>query len=71
MGIGYLGSTEARVSWARATVELELPVDADAPAFCKFGWAAAVTIDLDSMEVISADYPTGDNAVSGVEIGRP
>jgi hypothetical protein len=70
MDIGYLGSTDPQMHWTRAIVNLELPVDANAPMFCEFGWAAAVTIDLDTMKVVGADYPTGNNAVCGTEFGQ-
>ena len=69
--IAYRGTSVPELKWTHAMVHLELPTDADAPAYCEFGWAASVEINLDTMQVESAYYPVGKNAVCGYETAHP
>ena len=61
ISIGYAGSYDPLPAYNVAIVYLTLPPEAEAPAFCKLGFAATVTIDLDTREVIEAYYPTEEH----------
>lgn len=70
VSIGYRGSVEPNPAYNVAIVYLLLAPEAEAPAFCKGGFAANVQIDLDTREVIDAYYPTEEHHPCPVSFGR-
>jgi hypothetical protein len=60
LGMDFLGTAQPS-SWTDATIHLRLPSTAKAPEYCNEGWDAAVRINLNTMKVVDALYPSKSN----------
>jgi hypothetical protein len=73
MGIprdGLHGTADGQ--WTHARVQLKLAPTSEAPQYCSEGWFAVVQINLKTMEVEDADYPSTTSAIcEGLTFGGP
>jgi hypothetical protein len=70
LGSDFIGTADGQ--WTSARVQLKLPSSAPAPQSCANGWFAMVQINLQTMKVENADYPSTSNAVcEGLTFGGP
>jgi hypothetical protein len=70
LGSDFIGTADGQ--WTSARVQLKLPPTHQASQNCSEGWFAVVQINLETMEVEEADYPSTTNAIcEGLIFGGP
>jgi plastocyanin len=68
VGIGFLGNNKVAsggFEWQYAMVNLKTPPNSGLIP-CDIGWEAEVTVDMTTMKVVSADYPTMNSQCHGI-----
>jgi len=64
LGMDFLG-TQKPAKWTHAIVNMKLPPTAEAQKYCSEGWGAMVMINLETMQVEDADFPSDANDQCG------